>query len=351
MRTHAEVNRMVAESGVPKAASACMVAAVLFTYRCTIACRHCCFGCATDRPDRVMTARQCVDALALLHETGRVIHIAGGEAMLYWNVLADALQLAAKEGLAPHFIETNCSFAVSDELTRERLLFMRRHGVQGLLASADPYHQEFVPAERFLRVRRLAIEIFGAHNFYGPGHDDEEIRAFEGLALDEARLRDFVRRHPPLTVGTAQKSLADCLDRYPVDDPRLPWRGWREPYVRGACATQFQAGTLWELHIDPYGNIQTNCGMILGNVPKTTPAALLASGPEKANRFVRTVSECGPLGLARLAEKEYGFVIPSCVAQNCELCYLTRTFLRAHHPEVFGPAEIYIHSSDPSRSA
>lgn len=341
MRSHDEVNRMVAELGVPKASNACMVAAVLFTYRCSIACKHCCFGCATDRPDVVMTPRQCVDALALLHETGRVIHIAGGEAMLYWNVLAEALQLAAKEGMAPHFIETNCSFAVSDDLTRERLLFMRRHGVRGLLASADPYHQEFVPAERFLRVRRLALEIFGAGNFYGPGSDDDAIRANEGLTGDEARLREYVRNHPPVALGTAQKRLAPYLDRYAPDDPRLPWHGWREPYVRGTCATQFQADTLWELHINPYGNIQTNCGMILGKVPETTPAALLRSGPEKANRFVRTVSESGPLGLARLAEKEYGFVMPAQVAQNCELCYLTRTFLRRHHPDVFGPAEIY----------
>ncbi len=95
------------------------------------------------------------------------------------------------------------------------------------------------------------------------------------------------------------------------------------------------------VHVDPYGNIQTNCGIILGRLPESRPAALLAEGPEKANRFVRTVCEHGALGLAELAHREYGFVLPETVTQTCELCYMTRSFLRRFHPDVFGPWEIY----------
>jgi len=36
--------------GLAKAGGDLGVAALLYTYRCTIACRHCCFGCATNRP-------------------------------------------------------------------------------------------------------------------------------------------------------------------------------------------------------------------------------------------------------------------------------------------------------------
>ncbi len=332
---------MVAELGVPGASRACKVAAVLFSYRCSIACRHCCFGCAQDRPDVVMTASQCVAALALLHETGRVVHIAGGEPMVYWERLGEALQLAAEQGVAPHFIETNCSFAVSDEVVQDRFAFMARLGLRGLYASADPYHQEFVPAERFLRVRRLAKEIFGEQNFFGPGYSDAEVEEFEKIVRDEARLGEHVRNHPPVLVGTAQRRLAHYLDAFPPDDPRVSARGWGGPVDTGNCASQFRTDSIWELHIDPYGNVQTNCGMILGVVPHTTPAMLLAAGPDQANRFAQTVCESGPLGLARLAEREYGFVIPDQVAQGCELCYLTRRFLRQYHPDVFGPAEIY----------
>jgi len=332
---------MIDEVGLVKAGRQCRVAAILFTYRCSIQCRHCLFGSAPDRSDVVMTARQCADGLGLLHETGRVIHIAGGEAMLHWDVLTAAIRLANEEGNAPHFIETNCSFATDEHKVRERLIFLADHGVRGLLASADVYHQEFVPAERFLRVRKIACEIFGEENFWGPKNSDAEIREFESITADDGRLCEHVRNNPPGMVGSAQRLLSRYLDRYALNDSELPKWGWKGPVEDAHCMQQFQSDTLWELHIDPYDNIQTNCGIILGKLPETQPAALLTDGPEKANRFVRIVCESGPWGLADFARREYGFALPEMVTQMCHLCYVTRTFLRRFHPDVFGPEEIY----------
>jgi hypothetical protein len=47
------------------------------------------------------------------------------------------------------------------------------------------------------------------------------------------------------------------------------------------------------------------------------------------------------MGLAETARDEFGFSIPERVSQNCELCYLTRSFLHQFHPEIFGPEEVY----------
>ena len=336
-----DVDRLIDEIGLPQAAAQRRVAGILFTYRCSINCRHCLFACAGDRPNVVMTPRQCADALSLLHETGRVVHIAGGEAMLYWDTLSEAIRLAHAEGNAPHFIETNGSFATGDAIVRERLTFMAAHGVKGLYVSADPFHQEFVPPDRVLRVRRLTAEIFGERNFYGPAHSDAEIEGFPSIVRDSARLREYVRRRPPVMVGTAHRELARYLDSYAPHDDVLPARGWGNPGSKDSCSAQFQAETMWELHVDPYGNIQTNCGIILGRTPGVRPARLLAEGPGKANRFVRLLSEKGILGLADLAQRKYGFALPERVTQTCELCYLTRRFLHGFHPEVFGPAEVY----------
>lgn len=340
-RTQDKVTALVDEVGVVAASQQCKVAAILFTYRCTIRCRHCLFGCGGDRPDVVMTPRQCVDGLALLHDTGRVVHIAGGEAIMYWEALIAALQLARQEGATPHFIETNCSFADRDDVARQRLELLAELGVRGLLASADPYHQEFVPAERFLRVRDLAREIWGEANFYGPGGADEEILELEAIATDEARQRQHARSHPPNMVGTAQRLLAPHVEQYVPDDAELPARGWRGHAGADSCLDQFRAESLWEIHLDPYGNIQTNCGIILGQWPESTPAQVLAAGPEKANRFTEVLAARGARGLAELAVDEYGFELPERVSQNCELCYLARRHLRRFHPDVFGPPEIY----------
>ncbi len=336
-----EIDRLISERGLASASAQCRVAAILLTYRCSIRCQHCLFGSAPDRPDVVMTAQHCASGLRLLHETGRVVHIAGGEPMLYWEILIDAIRLANEEGCAPHFIETNCSFAGDDQSVRERLTILAEHGVKGLFASADPFHQEFVAAENFLRVRRIAKQVFGEKNFWGPEQSDADIRSFEGITQDQERLRQYVRSSPPSMVGTAHRQLATYLDHYALNDSRLPRWGWQGPAGSDHCLAQFQADTLWELHIDPYGNIQTNCGMILGHVAETTPNAVLMQGPEHANKFVGILCKHGPKGLAEWARREHGFVLPQSVTQNCELCYLTRSFLHQSYPEVFGPREVY----------
>ncbi len=337
-----DIDHLIATKGLPQAAAQCRLAGVLFTYRCSISCRHCLFSCTPKQPNRVMSPRQCADNLLALHETGRVVHITGGEPMLYWDTLSEGIRLAHQEGNAPHFLETNCSFAVSDKLVYQRFVFLATFGVKGIYASSDPFHQEFVPAERFLRVRRLAKQVFGEKSFWGPEIGDAEILDFQAITRNEIRLRDYVRKRPLNIVGTAHKELARYLDNYAPHDSKLPAWGWDKAKTGAGCLAAFQANTIWEFYIDPYNNIQTNCGMILGKATEISPSRLLALGTEKANRFVQTICDKGPLGLAELAQREYGFAPPEHVTQTCELCYLTRRFLREFHPDVFGPMDIYV---------
>ncbi|MCX6376471.1 MAG: radical SAM protein [Armatimonadetes bacterium] len=339
--TDSPTDRVISEIGIRAAGEQYGVAGLLFTYRCTIKCRHCLFGCAADRPDVFMTPRQVSDGFAMLHDTGRVVHVAGGEAMLFWDELSEGLRVAHAEGRSPHFIETNCSFAENERLVVERMEFLASHGVRGILASADPFHQEMVPPERFLLVRRCAVEIFGKTNFWGPEISDSEAMDLPSIAREPARLRDYVGKHTPVMVGTARRELAQYLGARDPTDAALPRMGWKGPRSGLSCMDQFSARTIWELHLDPYGNIQTNCGIVLGKVPEATPAEVLARGPENANEFTRIVCESGPLGLAELARSKYGFVWPETVSQDCELCFLARRHLRTYHPDVFGPAEIY----------
>lgn len=341
MKSTKKVDKLVDAKGVVAAAQECNVAGVLFTYYCTIQCRHCLFGCATNRPKVVMESQKLVEVLRLLRETGRVVHIAGGEPMFFWKQLRAGLRRASDAGVPPHFIETNCSFASDDEVTRNRFELMADCGVSGVLASCDAYHQEFVPAERFLRVRRLAREIFGASHFWGTDAPEEKIRALSGIAKNDNEMGEYVRDNPPIMVGTAREKLAEYLPDYKPDNPELPPGGWRHERHLDSCRLQFDASNMWELHVDPYGNIQTNCGIILGRLENTTPARVMANGPENANRFVAAVCEGGPLNLAEIAHDEHGFKLPEQVHRGCELCFLTRKFLRQYYPETFGPAEIY----------
>jgi hypothetical protein len=261
--------------------------------------------------------------------------------MAYWEDLAAAIRQSAQDGNPPHFVETNCSFATNDDIVRKRLHSMASHGVRGLYASTDPYHQEFVPVDNFLRVRRIAREVFGPENFYGSSAGAAQLHEEADRCSEEDNLREYVRSHPPGMVGRARQELSRYLDQYAASDPGLPAHGWGGAADASRCRKQFLQDSMWEIHVDPYGNILSNCGMILGNLSSTTPRAVLENGPENANRFVRMVCASGALGLAELAQREYAFAMPESVTQTCELCYLARCHLRRFHPGIFGPAEIY----------
>jgi hypothetical protein len=334
-----EVDRLIAEQGMVKTGGQVGVAAILFTYRCSIACRHCCFGCAGQRPEVHMPVARCVDYLADLHELGRVIHIAGGEAMLYWDELKQVLAASAARGVQPHFIESNASFATSDAVVRERLGFMRDCGLVGILLSTDPYHQAFVPPESFLRARAIAWEVFGERNVWASNCPDEQVREHAAIARDEARLCDYVRAHPPTLVGTAHR-FCEFLPTYPLAELPIT-RVWRFPHTGRDCAIEFDREKIWEVHIDPYDNMQTNCGILLGNASKVRVAEMIARGPENANFITRLVCSGGPFALADFARDRHGFAIPDRACSKCDLCYTVRSFLRPFYPDILGPAEVY----------
>ncbi len=334
-----QVDEMIASQGVVATGGKLGVAAILYTYRCTIACRHCCFGCSAQRPDVKMTTAQGVRHLRELHTLGRVIHIAGGECMMYWPQLQELVAAACAQGVAPHFIESNCSFAASDEIVRERLGFLHDHGVLGMLFSADPFHQAFVPPENFLRARCIAREIFGPANVWASGASDDDIRRLPAIAADEAALRERVLKSPPRLVGTAAL-FAPWFEQHPLD--QLPnGHGWRFPHTGPDCAIDFDSQKIWELHVDPYDNIQTNCGVILGRAGSLPLNELLRDGPGHANFVASLLSTGGPTALAAYARDRHGWAPPATAASKCHLCYQARSFLRQFYPEILGPAEVY----------
>jgi hypothetical protein len=311
-----DVDALIAEIGVVAAGQKLGVAALLYTYQCTISCRHCCFGCAADRPHVHIGTERAVHYLSELHRLGRVIHIAGGECMM------------------------NCSFASDDSVVSERLDVLQRAGVVGILMSACPYHQEFVPPEHVLRVRRQAWERFGRQNVWCSDAPEDTIRSYASVTSDETLLREHVRRSPPMMVGTAHRELRRFLDTHPTDSVP-PARGWHSVHSGRGCAVEFESGTIWELHIDPYDNIQTNCGVILGNARTDDLTELMRNGPENANAIARVLADGGPTALAAFARDRFGYTIPERVVSKCDLCYSVRQFLRPHFPDILGPDEVY----------
>ena len=332
------VRQVIDEEGVAAAIGLKHVAGVLYTYRCTLACAHCCFNCCPDRPDRYTPHGDALEHLCQMHAIDRVVHIAGGEAMMYWDALRRLCREAGRKGVAPHFIETNASFAASPGLARKRLAELRDCGVEGLLISSDPYHQAMCPPAHFSHCLEAAREVFGERNVIAGAPSKAVAVENAAIARDPARLADFTRRNPPLLSGRAGDDLYGMFQEKPLD--RLVDAMWHGGEGVAHCAQEFHPETIWEVHIDLHGNILTCCGIILGHTREISLPDLMAQGFLGRSVIVDAVYHTGPIGLLALAER-HGYTPRSGYPQKCGLCWQVRRFLRPLYPDAIGPAEIY----------
>lgn len=340
MRDSRPVKEVIEAEGVAAAIGLKHVASLLFTYKCTIACKHCLFNCSPAKPSVHTSLSDAVEYLHQLHATDRVIHIAGGEAMMFYPQLLEICRVANKEGVAPHFIETNASFAINDDVTRDRLLELKDAGVQGLLISSDPYHQQFYTPDRYLRCFKTAVNVFGRRNVAGADLSVEQMNDLCAISKDTVKLKEFTCAHPPMLVGRAGDALSVYFEDKPVDDLLdVMWHGG-EGCID--CRQEFDPETMWEIHIDPYGNIQTCCGIIVGDAKQTPLPELMESGFLGRSPIVDAVYHGGPKALLDLAVS-YGYEPRSGYPQKCGLCWEVRLFLRQFFLDAIGPDEIYTH--------
>jgi len=333
------VDDLIAIVGLNKAMGIKYVASLLFTYRCTIACKHCLFNCSPWQKNVCVSVEDGVEFLHQLRSIDRVIHIAGGEPMMYYEKMLEICQIANQEGCAPHFFETNASWCASDDIVIQRYEELKKAGILGVYISADPYHQAFVSPDRRLRAFRLALPIFGRENVSAGDLSYEQLLEYQSIGCDDDKLREYAGNSPPKLVGRAGEALAGFCHERPLES-LVEDRLWLSGSSGEGCASEFDGKTMWEIHIDPYSNIQTCCGIIIGSIHKKTLHEWIQSGFCDDNELVKIVSERGPFGYLDLAVK-LGYKPKNGYPQKCNLCWEVRKFLRPYFPDTFGPAEIY----------
>lgn len=334
-----QVDELIDQVGVSQAIGIKKVASLLFTYRCTIACKHCLFNCSPNQPDICASIDDGVKFLKQLRDTDRVIHIAGGEPMMYYSRMIKICDIANKGGFAPHFIETNASWCIDDDIAKKRYEELIEVGVKGMYISADPYHQAFVEPDKRYRAFIWAVEIFGRENVAAGDISLETLSEMREIGLDEARFSEHAKNHPPKLIGRAGEALAKYVPERSIEslaDDNL----WASGSSGEGCAPEFDPDRMWEIHIDPYGNIQTCCGIIIGNAHKKPLTEYMKSGFLEDNELVKMISEKGPFGYLELAIKK-GYKPKERYPQKCNLCWEVRKFLRQYYPDTFGTAEIY----------
>ena len=187
------------------------------------------------------------------------LHFTGGEPFLNFELLCRAVEMAQELGIPSTFVETNCYWAVKDDVTREKLNILKGKGLKGIMISVNPFYLEYVPFEYTLRAITISLEIFGSNTMV---YQLEYYRRFysmgirKKLPLEEYLLmekeRDFTRNAEFFISGKAPYSLKR-LGIYPSYPP--------ERLFRSACMPSFLRN--WHNHFDNYCNyIPGYCGGI-----------------------------------------------------------------------------------------
>lgn len=142
-----------------------MYSGIITNYSCSAACRHCMFA-SSPRAGKEFISEEAAERIVWRLKQAGVysMHIGGGEPFLKFDALCALLKAMQKYGIGVDYIETNAFWAQDDREIEKKLGVLRSLGVDTVMVSVDPFHVEFVPLERPIRLvqalRRAGMDYF-----------------------------------------------------------------------------------------------------------------------------------------------------------------------------------------------
>jgi hypothetical protein len=326
---------------------------VLLTYKCPARCRHCVYASSPDWQADLISEANLDRGLAQLagkiqpSEWGRDViglndglHFSGGEPFLNFDLLLRAVEMAEFYQIPSTFVETNSSWCLDDDVTRDKLQRLRVAGMRGIMISVNPFYAEYVPFEYTERCVRISLDVFDRANVVV--YQLEYFRQFKVLGLKgklplEAyvkltRSQRFLNGTELFTMGRATRELRSYYAAYKA-----------RVYFHQTCQPLFLRR--WHNHFDNYGNYMPGfCGGIsLGSWFDLDH--LLAEGIELDERpILNYLVNSDMEGLFHFAqdfgyqEAEQGYI------SRCHLCLDIRKYLAAKQDFIeLRPKEFYEH--------
>lgn len=330
---------------------------IILSYKCNAECRHCMYACSPKWSADWISKKDLYVLLNIL--AGKIqpsfygknvidlnlgIHFTGGEPFLNFELLCEGVDMARELKIPSLFVETNCYWASSDSITREKLLNLKNKGLNGIMISVNPFFLEFVPFEQTERAVRIAYEIFGTNMFV---YQLEYFHKFRKLGIkgkvtiEEYRRMDdgihFSRYTEFFVMGRAAYSMEKfgIFPKYKVKF--LIMNKCNPPVLRN-----------WHNHFDNYGNfIPGYCGgLSLGDWHDMDQILKDGIDPQQYP-ILFTIIKNDFKGLISFA-REYGYEErKNGYLSKCHLCVDIRRFLAGKNEfKELQPKEFYTHLVD-----
>lgn len=138
---------------------------LITNYFCASRCRHCLYNCSPHWDKEFIQPQTAEKNLRTIRELGcSSVHIGGGEPLLKPDALGEVLEIAGQVGVEIEYVETNSAWFKDPDSAIATLLKLRQQGLQTLLVSISPFHNEYIPFSRVKGViaaaRQASIGIF-----------------------------------------------------------------------------------------------------------------------------------------------------------------------------------------------
>jgi hypothetical protein len=251
------------------------------------------------------------------------VHIGGGEPLLRPDNLAEILEIACRMGVSVEYVETNSSWFKDLESAKRMLCNLREKGLNTLLVSISPFHNEHIPFFKVKEViescRKTGITVFPWINgFYKDLNEFDDLKTHTLKEFEDKFGKDYLlsvlRRYwihmggraldmfrPVLTT----KSAEQIIDENP-----------------GGCARELSDTS--HFHMDLFGNY------IPGLCSGLSVSAKDLGKPISEDKYpvITTLFTSGIKGFYDLARKAVAYMpARSGYINKCDLCTEIRTVL------------------------
>ncbi|MFC1569994.1 radical SAM protein [bacterium] len=320
---------------------------IILSYQCSNQCRHCLYACAPDCCEWMTENNidQILEGIAGHRKFLNGLHFAGGEPFIKPDLLEYAIRKAVSLSLPIAYVETNGFWCRQKDSALALMQRMKDAGLQSILVSCSPFHQEFIPFESVQNAVHIAEQVFGPSGvliytsyFYDQLSNihPKQPLPFE-LYIDaigeEKASMAFATEYGLIPNGRAATQLAYLYDHRPAS-----------AYFGETCKRELSSPH--HIHIDLYGHyIAGLCaGIVLGDGRNLD---VLYQGVELNDKPVlQCLVEGGVEALYQWAVKNYKYQedLKGYIAK-CHLCLDIRRHLLASGQKFqeLAPEEFYSH--------
>jgi len=237
---------------------------ILSTYKCTAACRECCFESSPRVKGFIPAERilQYIDDAALTFPTLRVVVFSGGECFLLGKNLDAAIARAHARGLSVRCV-TNGYWATTPERARKRLVELKAAGLTELNLSTGDEHQAFVPYERIVNAAIEAAEQDISALIIVEGC--QEARFTYQSAVNEERLAAFISQNPK---AKNLRVMNNVWMTFHADNSITQSKDVREKINSDSFRDGGCQNILQNIVVTPHEQLASCCGLTMEHIPE-----------------------------------------------------------------------------------